>query len=87
MNFDEELLEDNEKTLNKSNQTYEPIIEIAKNCYIKDYKEYEEVYNKSIKETDNFWSEIAENNFYWNKKWENVCSYNFVKKTLIKGFQ
>ena len=43
---------------------------------IKDVKEYEEMYAKSIADPDAFWGEIA-NQFYWEKPFDKVVDSNF----------
>lgn len=37
---------------------------------------YREAYEKSVKEPENFWAEIAEN-FQWKRKWDKVLDYDF----------
>ena len=49
------------------------------NYHIKHLEEYFQVYRKSITEPENFWEEIAEENFVWRKRWKNVLSYDFSK--------
>ena len=49
------------------------------NYHIKHLEEYFQVYRKSITEPENFWEEIAEENFVWRKRWNNVLSYDFSK--------
>ena len=43
-----------------------PSEEYKKIAYIKSFDEYKEMYNRSIEDPENFWSEIAEN-FVWFK--------------------
>lgn len=38
--------------------------------------EYEEVYQRSIEQPENFWAKIAEE-FLWYKKWDKVLNWNF----------
>lgn len=49
------------------------------NYHIKDFEEYWHVYRKSVRNPENFWEEIAEENFLWRKKWDNVLSWDFTK--------
>ncbi len=56
------------------------------NYHIKHLEEYFQVYRKSITEPENFWEEIAEENFVWRKKWDNVLSWDF-QKPEIKWFE
>lgn len=43
---------------------------------ITSFKEYKEVYNKSIKDRESFWAEQAES-FKWHSKWDEVHSGSF----------
>lgn len=43
---------------------------------ISSFENYKEVYEYSVTQPEKFWSEIAEN-FSWQKKWDNVVSWNF----------
>lgn len=55
------------------------------NYHIKHLEEYFQVYRKSVNEPENFWEEIAEENFLWRKKWDNVLEWDF-NKPEIKWF-
>ncbi len=46
---------------------------------------YEEMYQRSIKDPDGFWAEIAEG-FTWQKKWDKVHEYSFEGNVFIKWF-
>lgn len=48
------------------------------NHLMKDFADYQEVYNKSIKDPESFWANIAEQ-FYWRKKWDKVLEWDFTK--------
>ena len=45
---------------------------------ILDFETYQEEYQKSIKNPEQFWEEKA-NNFLWKKKWDNVLNWDFSK--------
>jgi acetyl-CoA synthetase len=45
------------------------------------FEEYQEVYNRSIKEPEAFWAEVAED-FLWQKKWETVLKWNFTEPAI-----
>ncbi|GAA3589896.1 acetate--CoA ligase [Flavivirga amylovorans] len=49
------------------------------NYHIKHLEEYYQVYRKSIREPENFWEEVAEEHFMWQRKWDNVLSWDFSK--------
>jgi acetyl-CoA synthetase len=48
---------------------------------IKSLEQYQEVYNKSVIEPEEFWAEIAEN-FMWRKKWDKVLEWNFEEPSV-----
>jgi|TARA_B110000967_G_scaffold7112_1_gene7149 acetyl-CoA synthetase len=52
------------------------------NYHIKHLKEYNKVYRKSVHEPENFWEEIAEENFLWRKKWNSVLDWDFSKPKI-----
>ena len=52
---------------------------------IKNIDEYNEAYQKSIENPEEFWGDIAEN-FTWKKKWDKVSNWNF-KEPNIKWFE
>ncbi|MES2652814.1 MAG: acetate--CoA ligase [Bacteroidota bacterium] len=52
---------------------------------INTFEQYQEVYQRSINEPEEFWSTIAEN-FLWKQKWNNVLSWNFSEPN-IKWFE
>ncbi len=56
------------------------------NYHIKQFEEYYHVYRKSVREPEQFWEEIAEEHFYWRKKWDNILSWDF-NKPEIKWFE
>ena len=49
-------------------------------------EEYYKIYRKSVKEPEAFWEKIAEENFTWYKKWDNVLEWDF-KKPEVKWYQ
>lgn len=54
--------------------------------HIKNLEEYFQVYKKSINKPEEFWAEIAEEQFVWRKKWDKVLSYDF-SKAAFKWFE
>ena len=56
------------------------------NYHIKHLEEYYKIYHKSVKEPEVFWETIAEDNFTWYKKWDNVLEWDF-KKPEVKWYQ
>ncbi|WP_100614582.1 acetate--CoA ligase [Confluentibacter citreus] len=56
------------------------------NYHIKHLEEYYQVYRKSVREPENFWEEVAEEHFMWQKKWDHVLSWDFSKPE-VKWFE
>ena len=52
--------------------------------YVTSLNEYNQMYDNSLNENDDFWEEKA-NNISWYKKWSNVSSVNY-NKANIKWF-
>ena len=48
--------------------------------------EYDSIYQESINNPEEFWSEIALNNFIWKKKWNKVLDWDF-KKAKVSWFK
>ena len=51
---------------------------------IKTFEEYQNAYQQSVENPEQFWGEIADN-FFWKRKWNNVLDWNF-KEPSIKWF-
>jgi acetyl-CoA synthetase len=48
---------------------------------IKNLEGYQEAYQKSIQDPDQFWGEVAEH-FTWHKKWDKVSDWNFKEPSI-----
>ena len=55
------------------------------NYHIKGLEEYFQVYRKSVDKPEQFWEEIAEENFVWRKRWDTVLDWDF-EKPEVKWF-
>ncbi len=53
---------------------------------IKGFAAYKSTYQKSVKEPEAFWDEIASENFVWQKKWDTVLDWDFSKPE-VKWFE
>ncbi len=49
---------------------------------INSFEEYEEAYKKSVESPEDFWGEIAANNFEWKKPWRKVLNWNFSEPKI-----
>ena len=64
-----------------SDNLISPNKEFSNNAHIKSIGQYQDLYNKSISDPDNFWAEIA-NRITWFKKWDQVSEYDFTKGSI-----
>ena len=55
--------------------------------HIKNLEEYFQVYRKSVRNPEQFWEEIAEENFVWRKRWDTVLEHDLTEPsvTWFKG--
>ncbi|MGD9125295.1 MAG: acetate--CoA ligase [Desulfarculaceae bacterium] len=73
----------------KKQDLYYPPTEFSDKAYIKSLDEYNQLYERSIRDPEGFWSEAAEQ-FHWEKKWDQVLSFNYHKSKgpiFIKWFE
>lgn len=49
---------------------------------INSFEEYEEAYKESVESPEDFWGEIAANNFEWKKPWRKVLNWNFSEPKI-----
>ncbi|MBL7014444.1 MAG: acetate--CoA ligase [Candidatus Marinimicrobia bacterium] len=61
-----------------SDQIYSPSNAFSEKALVSSMNDYQNLYNKSIKDPDAFWAEVAER-ITWSKKWHNVRDFDFVK--------
>eukprot|EP00887_Chlorella_sp_A99_P006499 scaffold3.g6499.t1 len=55
---------------------YQPPAAVQKGAWVNSMDSYKALYEKSLKDPDAFWGEMAES-FHWNKKWDGpVSNYN-----------
>lgn len=66
-------------------RAFPPPKEFSERALIKSMKEYEQIYRRSIEDPEGFWSEMAEKNLTWFKKWDRVLEWSF-EKPEIKWF-
>ena len=60
---------------------FEPSDGVKMRAYIKRMEDYRELYQKSIRDPDGFWGELAEH-LDWYKKWDKVLEYDFDKPDI-----
>src|SRR4030043_1713407 len=71
-----------EKTPKSEEQlVYEPSDSVKTKATIKTMEEYRELYQKSVKDPEKFWGELAEE-LDWKKKWNKVLEWDFSKPEI-----
>jgi len=62
-----------------SDNVFKPSAAFSKDAWIKNFEQYKEMYDRSIKDPDGFWGEVAED-FFWYKKWDKVLTHNYDRR-------
>jgi len=62
-------------------KVFEPSDGVKMKAYIKRMEDYKELYQRSIRDPDGFWGELAEH-LDWYKKWDKVLEYDFDKPDI-----
>jgi len=71
-----------EKTPKSEEQlVYEPSDSVKTKATIKTMEEYRKLYEKSVKDPEKFWGELAEE-LDWKKKWNKVLEWDFSKPEI-----
>jgi len=68
----------------KEKRIFYPPKQFSKKAHIKSLKEYEKIYDYSIKYPEKFWAEKAKQ-LHWFKKWKRV--FRYTKKPFVKWFE
>ncbi|MBT3193582.1 MAG: acetate--CoA ligase [Verrucomicrobia bacterium] len=66
-------------------QVVAPPADFAAKAHISSEAQYQEMYDRSIKDPEGFWAEIAET-FVWKEKWSKVLDYTFTGDVDVKWF-
>ncbi len=74
-----------------SSDGYKRVFDIPKElqdtAHVKSLQQYEEMYKRSIDDPEGFWSEMAEENLDFFKKWDKVLNYEWGEKINIEWFK
>jgi acetyl-CoA synthetase len=62
-------------------KVFEPSDGVKMKAYIKRMEDYKELYQRSLRDPDGFWGELAER-LDWYKKWDKVLEYDFDKPDI-----
>ena len=66
-------------------RVFHPSAQFSNNAHIKSLDQYRSMYERSIKDSEGFWGEIA-NGFHWTRRWTKVREYDFKDRISIKFF-
>ena len=61
-------------------ETVHPPAELAQGAHLGSMSEYLELYDRSVKDPEGFWAEVAED-FHWFSKWDRVKSHNYDRRS------
>ncbi len=64
---------------------FQPPDALAAQAHVKSFRQYREMYKRSIEDPDGFWAEVADG-FYWQRKWDKVRRFDFKDKISIEYF-
>ena len=68
-------------------RVFQPSKEFVEKAYIKTMEEYEKLWERSIKDPQGFWGEMAEEYIDWFKKWDGpVEEYSFKDDIYLRYF-
>ncbi|NLX22656.1 MAG: acetate--CoA ligase [Phycisphaerae bacterium] len=73
------------ETVSAAGRVFEPSPDVAAKAHVKSMDQYRQMYERSIKDPEGFWGEVAEG-FHWHKKWSKVRDYDFKGDISIKWF-
>ncbi len=62
-----------------ADKLFQPAAAFREKAWIKSQAQYKEMYERSVKDPEGFWGEIAEQ-FTWFKKWDKVWDYNYDRR-------
>ncbi len=63
-------------SMSTEGRKFPPPASFTEKAHIKSIEQYQEMYDRSVKDPDGFWGEMAEN-LHWFKKWDKVQDSNF----------
>jgi acetyl-CoA synthetase len=72
-------------SLMEEKRVFPPPAEFVSKAAIKSMKEYKDLWEKSVKDPEKFWGELA-NQLDWFKKWDKYLEYDFKDKPEVRHF-
>ena len=62
-----------------ADKLFQPDAAFREKAWIKSHEQYKEMYDRSIKDPEGFWGEVA-GQFTWFKKWDKVWDHNYDRR-------
>ncbi len=72
-------------SLMEEKRVFPPSAEFVSKAAIKSMEEYRDLWEKSVKDPEKFWGELA-NQLDWFKKWDKYLEYDFKDKPEVRHF-
>jgi len=66
-------------SLMKEKRLFKPSKSFSDRAYIRSMKNYQKLYNESVKSPEKFWAKQAKENIEWFKPWKKVLKYDFSR--------
>ncbi|HSA60538.1 MAG TPA: acetate--CoA ligase [bacterium] len=73
-------------SLSQESRVFPPPPSVRRNAWIKDVASYQAMYDRSLRDPEGFWDEIA-SEFFWFRKWRKVLSYDWNDRIDIRWFE
>ncbi len=70
------------RVIKKGKMVFPPSEEFSRSAHIKSEKEYKRLYKRSIEDPEGFWTDMAEQNITWFKRWKKVKVEDFYKPEI-----
>jgi acetyl-CoA synthetase len=68
-------------SMSQESRKFPPSREFTRKAHIKSLADYKKMYDRSLKDPDGFWGEMA-GNLHWFKKWNKVQEWNFEEPKI-----
>ena len=72
-------------SMSLENRVFEVPENFRKKAWIKSMEQYQKMWKESVDEPEKFWGKVGEE-FWWDKKWDKVCSWDFTN-AVIKWYE
>jgi acetyl-CoA synthetase len=69
------MSESNIESILNEERSFSPSAEFANQSYVRNLREYEQLYSKAAANPERFWAELAEQELHWFQKWETVLDW------------